>query len=280
MYKSYYKTCNCVIELNTPIKSSLVLNEQFNKFKVDIDNTNDIDIKITHNLFKLKFNFFKKYKTRFQNSTWIIKESNTDILYFYKPYNIKAVVNKELTDWRIYLPKNIISIYNKKLINNLCVFYSDQVMLYPYVIKNNGLILHGNSLIKNNKAITLLGSSGTGKSTLSKKLEQRGWSLLCDDRTILLGNKAFGHWCHGSYEKTSNLTAYINKFYFLYQSTNITIIETPNKVEELYKNIVSYFNVDLEYVKKIYKLQDIKYSNLYFDLSYNVINDIENDLIN
>jgi hypothetical protein len=43
------------------------------------------------------------------------------------------------------------------------------------------LVLHGNALEKDGRAIVCLGHSGDGKSTLAYALMQRGWRLLADD---------------------------------------------------------------------------------------------------
>jgi len=49
------------------------------------------------------------------------------------------------------------------------------------VIQRGMLVLHGNALEKDGRAIVCLGHSGDGKSTLAYALMQRGWRLLADD---------------------------------------------------------------------------------------------------
>lgn len=49
------------------------------------------------------------------------------------------------------------------------------------LIQRGMLVLHGNALLKDGKAIVCLGHSGAGKSTTACALMQQGWQLLADD---------------------------------------------------------------------------------------------------
>ena len=49
------------------------------------------------------------------------------------------------------------------------------------LIQRGILVLHGNALEKDGKAIVCMGHSGAGKSTLAYALMQQGWRLLADD---------------------------------------------------------------------------------------------------
>lgn len=49
------------------------------------------------------------------------------------------------------------------------------------LIQRGMLVLHGNAVEKDGRAIVCLGHSGDGKSTLAYALMQRGWRLLADD---------------------------------------------------------------------------------------------------
>lgn len=53
------------------------------------------------------------------------------------------------------------------------------------LIQRGMLVLHGNALEKDGRAIVCLGHSGDGKSTLAYALMQRGWRLLADDLVAL-----------------------------------------------------------------------------------------------
>ena len=55
------------------------------------------------------------------------------------------------------------------------------------LIQRGMLVLHGNALEKDGKAIVCLGHSGAGKSTLAYSLMQQGWRLLADDLVAVNG---------------------------------------------------------------------------------------------
>ncbi len=49
------------------------------------------------------------------------------------------------------------------------------------LVQRGILVLHGNALVKENRAIVCLGKSGSGKSTLAYSLMKEGWNLIADD---------------------------------------------------------------------------------------------------
>ena len=53
------------------------------------------------------------------------------------------------------------------------------------LIQKGFLVFHGNALVKDNQAITFLGSSGRGKSTIAYGLMKKGWKLIADDLVVL-----------------------------------------------------------------------------------------------
>lgn len=53
------------------------------------------------------------------------------------------------------------------------------------LIQRGILVLHGNALVKDGKAIICLGHSGFGKSTLAYALIEEGWKMLSDDLVAL-----------------------------------------------------------------------------------------------
>jgi len=276
MDKTYFKFCNCVIKVTTPTPAELVFTENVLKFKYAKSKPN---IKITH-VFKLRTNPFKKLTIVFKNKYWLIqKDKNNLYHYYYKPYKIKGIVNEAHTDWIIQLPRHMKQHYDKNLMNNLCLFYSDQLMFYPYLVKNEGLLLHGNGLTKNNKGIILLGDSGRGKSTLTRMLEVEGWTLLCDDRTLVLKNKMYGHWCHGSYNRANNVTSVVDRVYYLNHHVDPFILKKTNAQLAFYKHSVDYLMLTREYTNRIFNTLNVKHRELYFNLSKNIIKKIEEDLL-
>lgn len=53
------------------------------------------------------------------------------------------------------------------------------------LIQRGLLVLHGNALAREGRAIVCLGNSGAGKSTLAYALMQQGWQLLADDLVVI-----------------------------------------------------------------------------------------------
>jgi len=53
------------------------------------------------------------------------------------------------------------------------------------LIQRGLLVLHGNALAREGRAIVCLGSSGAGKSTLAYALMRQGWQLLADDLVVI-----------------------------------------------------------------------------------------------
>lgn len=53
------------------------------------------------------------------------------------------------------------------------------------LIQRGALLLHGNALEREGRAIICLGHSGDGKSTLAYMLMQQGWRLLADDLAVI-----------------------------------------------------------------------------------------------
>ncbi len=56
------------------------------------------------------------------------------------------------------------------------------------LIQNNFLLLHGNALYKDGKAIICLGHSGYGKSSIAYLLMKKGWQLISDDLVVINEN--------------------------------------------------------------------------------------------
>lgn len=275
MNETYFKFCDCVVKLTTPIAADLIFTKNILDFKHKEVEPN---IKITH-VPSSWANPFKKLTTVFKNEYWLVqKDRNSFYYYYYKPYKIKSVVNKAHTDWVISLPRYIKQYYDKNLMQNLCLFYSDQLMFYPYLIKNMGLLLHGNGLTKNNKGIILLGNSGRGKSTLTRMLEEDGWTLLCDDRTIILKNKMYGHWCHGSYNKTNNVTSVIDRVYYLNHHEDSFIAEKDNAQAAFYEHSVDYLTLTKQYTDRMFNTLNVEHKELYFNLSKDITKKIEGDI--
>jgi len=274
MYCNYYKFGKCVIKVITLYNN--VFDDNIHKFKFNKTSSPDIIIKHVTNWIR---NPLKKYNTILNNNDWLIKESNNDIFYYYKPYNVKAISNNIYTYWKILIPKQMKPYYNKGIMSQLCLFHSDNIMMYPYLLKNNGMIVHGNGLYKNGKGILLLGESGAGKSTLTKMLEKDGWMLLCDDRTVIYNNKMYGHWVHGSYNKVNNLNCRIDKIYIL-KKNKISFIKNYKNYKNIFNDFrVDFFNLSKSYTSNVLDMLDCEVKSLYFNLSGDILKEIKNDIL-
>jgi len=274
-YCNYYKISNCIIKVVSSKSLYYTFNDNIEQFRYPYDDK--VDITINHLFHKPPINSIFKYITIIDNENWTIKKSDNNIAYHYKPYDIKAICDKTYTNWDIYIPKEFELHYNEGCMRDLAIFYSDQIILYPYLLKNNGLILHGNTLCKDDKSILLIGKSGSGKSTLSKMLELDGWNLLCDDRTILMDNKLYGGWFYGSYNKTNNLSCSIDKVCTLTKSDGSYIVNETTTLGNFYSNIVDHVDLDVSHIIKVYNSLSIgKDNNMIYNIHFNLSGDIVN----
>lgn len=92
-----------------------------------------------------------------------------------------------------------------------------------YLLKNNACFLHAACALKNGTSYMILGNSGAGKSTISKELIKRGYSILHDDIVCISkvenGYRAFSHpfkpnrICY-----SERIAAPVDKMFFLYKS--------------------------------------------------------------
>ena len=57
------------------------------------------------------------------------------------------------------------------------------------LIQRNLIAIHGGTILVDNKAITIVGDSGVGKSTLTSALRIKGYPFMADDVSVLSGNK-------------------------------------------------------------------------------------------
>ncbi|OGV26422.1 MAG: hypothetical protein A3F18_03660 [Legionellales bacterium RIFCSPHIGHO2_12_FULL_37_14] len=67
--------------------------------------------------------------------------------------------------------------------------------IYAYMLQYHGyLVLHGSSILMNNRAVIISGKSGAGKSTLASVLVQNGYSFITDDLVVIKRNDE-GQYC-------------------------------------------------------------------------------------
>ena len=112
---------------------------------------------------------------------------NTNFIKFY-PNNVTLKVN----DICLFKIEGGNKIYWHKLNNSI---KEDDIRTFllgsaigSLLIQRGFVVLHGNALEKNGKAIVCLGHSGTGKSTIAYSLMKQGWNLLSDDLVAINEN--------------------------------------------------------------------------------------------
>ena len=104
------------------------------------------------------------------------------------------------------------------------------------LIQNGLYVLHGNALVKDNKAIVCIGHSGYGKSTLAYSLINAGWKLVADDLValtpqlkILPGIPTIKLWLDAvrafglDERKLKPIREGINKYFFIPNPNNLSI---------------------------------------------------------
>ena len=82
--------------------------------------------------------------------------------------------------------------------------------------------LHGSMVSKKNKSYLIIGSSGSGKTSLATQMVKNGYSLICDDTAPLNKNKAFGNFPNALSIKESHTNIFKKHLFndFLAYSTN------------------------------------------------------------
>jgi len=276
---NYYRFGNSIIKVESEHDLKYAFNKNVQKFECEFHGEPDIYIKHIFDKRSIK-SIWSAYKTIFKNENWVIQRSSKDIYYHYLPSNVKAISNISGTHWEILVPDKMREYYYSNKFRDIGLFYSDQIIMYPYILKNNGTFIHGNGLFKNDKGILLIGDSGAGKTTLTKMLMEDGWTLLCDDRTIVIDDMIYGHWCHGSYDNVTNSQHKLTHVYNLIQGP-ITYTECMKEGWLIFaKHSIGHLDWNLPYNVEIYNnlsgLQ-VKFINLSFNLSGDVVDIIERE---
>lgn len=108
----------------------------------------------------------------------------------YSTENIMWMYVKDIAIYYVFDGKNIII---EKQQNNVDVkdikAYLLGTALGMILIQRNIIAIHGGTILVDNKAITIVGDCGAGKSTLSSALRIKGYPFMADDVSVLTGNK-------------------------------------------------------------------------------------------
>ncbi len=102
---------------------------------------------------------------------------------------------------------------------SMTIFGCDQIIMSKLLSVRQGLLLHANGFVANNKGFLLTGPSTAGKTTLSGMLRENGFKIFSDDRAIvrLEHGKWYmeGSWFHGSTPVTSTERFELGGIFFL-----------------------------------------------------------------
>jgi len=190
-----------IFEYNNPPPTSLK-----GKFKFSLNNKNYLllhDNSINLNdiigqLFHLSYDFNENFRT------FKVFKSNKKYILFFDDKFIG------------YWGKESINLLKGKILSIL-------ICNYHNVVEDHWAgFLHG-SIVKNkNKSFLIIGSSGSGKTSLAALMVKNGYSLICDDLAPLNNNEAFGNFPNALSIKDSQNNIFKKYLFndFLSYSTN------------------------------------------------------------
>jgi len=211
-----YSTAN--INIKTRVEDATfgcMFDPKFLPFKIDSTHY-DATLRYKFDLCPSWSALTKKSKLKIKDLNWEIRQNDTAWFYKYEsfrdhvlPYKVISIYNSSHTENFSY----IMGISKEKLSNAnfpaLSIFSTDQILLSRLLLPRYGMLIHGNSIIIDNKCYLVLGLSGAGKSTLSKILANQGAQIISDDRTIVTTDGhpcVHGSWLHGTHEITSTIS--------------------------------------------------------------------------
>ena len=165
----------------------------------------------------------------------------------------------------------------------------------PFLLKRRAILLHASTIIYKDQAFVFIGGSGVGKSTIIKKLKEKGAHVLADDCTLLYSSKsaiyAYPTW-KLSRESTpiashivkNNCHFVASAIFFLAQGKfAIQMLGLAPALGRTYRNTLLYLaqhNITkmdfMDTVSHIYRI--IPFYELSYDLSDNLITLLENHI--
>jgi hypothetical protein len=191
--------------------SSLAL-QQYKKYPPKDSNLQCIKIYIVFDEYRLKMN---EYKNLYRGTTyfWGENKKNQELCFaFSTRFEKTDFFNTNRNVWyaimsskldKVTLHINPDWLYNGELIDEICIRPWIQRLFIEKKANSKLMILHGGAAILQNKHIALLGDSGVGKSTMCNLLEQRGYTVLGDDR-IAINFKGNNIYVNGTPWNTKN----------------------------------------------------------------------------
>ena len=165
---------------------------------------------------------------------------------------------------------------------SLTLFACDQVLITRLLNQRQGALLHSNGFLFGKAGCLLSGPSNVGKTTLSRMLEDRGHSIVSDDRTIvtLTENQIqmHGSWLHGTTPRTHRGTYVLNAMFFLEQDQKnviIPITNTNQKIGRILQAVVRPHSPKKEWEELLRNIEamvkTVPCYRLLFDLSGDIV---------
>lgn len=115
----------------------------------------------------------------------IFKQSNNSKSKYKTQFFVDKVVlyDKHKNEYQIYIDKIIVNYNDSINLNEISFFIYSQPLGYLYFL-NNFHVIHGSCVSYKDKAISFIGRSGSGKSTIAALMNDDNFKILSEDLTI------------------------------------------------------------------------------------------------
>ena len=141
---------------------------------------------------------------------------------------------------------------------------NDQVLFLPLLWQRGGFVLHSSAVVQGDRAIVLVGHSGSGKSTATNHFGKDA-VVISEDRNIILpeGDNfyVYGSWIHYNNDRITNDRKRVDALYFIKKATETrleplkpltALHETLSHVARGYANAEGW-NATVDAVEKFIK---------------------------
>ena len=232
---TYLSIGGITIQMYISVAISIVVEKPYIDFITKNDNADfTISIKNKDSYYDELLNSKKKMISKCL--IWDIYE-NSSTTYIFKN-NSEKLIHKGID---FYLENKKVAIYtNSKKIDAKDIFI--RPILSHIFSLSNRILLHGAGVIFNNKGYLFLGSSGNGKSTISKIFKNNGKTIVLNDDNIVLSHSngkivLYGTPWYSSLEEYSASSSYLNRIFCIHHSAKNTI-NTPCCMKDSFLNFI------------------------------------------